>query len=97
MNDLIMGYDYESLIYKETQPGKAATEWEGSGGFALLEQCSVGRRLEASTSLAPASVANTNFSLENTVPCGQRLCVMFQYLPDRSSVKDPARVPGLPG
>lgn len=27
-----MGYDYESLIYKETQPGKAATEREGSGG-----------------------------------------------------------------
>lgn len=50
----------------------------------------MGRRLEASTSFIPASMANANFSLENSKSSAQRLCVVFQCLPNGPSVKRPS-------
>lgn len=82
--EFLLGFLSSSLSFPLTFSLSGATS------FAPLEQCPAGRRLEASTSLAPTSGANTNFSGENTVSCRQRLCVMFCYLPDGSSVKRPS-------
>ena len=59
----------------------------GASGFAFLEQSPAGSR--ASISPVPIITANANFSLGNTAPSGQRLCVMFWYLPVGSSLKRP--------